>query len=165
MKCIYFCFQVVGIHKFSVRVLCGYGSGMIAKKPDYQKQGRRQEYFKGRALGGSRGGLPSYSSISRGGSWTPIFGRFNGQNERIFGPGACPLAYACLRPWSKVKTTHVYKNDNNQKCFWREYNICFLHFPVIDTGVWVIPLLFSMPIAVKLYRYNLAFNLKPSIFL
>ena len=31
-------------------------------------QGRRQEFFQGRALGGSRGGLPSHFSISRGGA-------------------------------------------------------------------------------------------------
>ena len=48
----------------------------------------------------SRGWLPAIFQISGGGS-TLIFGRFNGQNNRIFGPGGpwtCP-AYACLRLW------------------------------------------------------------------
>ena len=56
----------------------------------YVIQGRRQKFFQGRALGGSRGGLPSHFPISRGGGSTPIFGRFNGQNERIFRPGGGP---------------------------------------------------------------------------
>ena len=34
-------------------------------------QGRRQEFFQGRALGGSRGGLPSHFSISRAGGAQP----------------------------------------------------------------------------------------------
>ena len=60
-------------------------------------QGRRQEFFQGRAPG--EGSQPFFNF--QGGGSTPIFGRFNGQNERIFGPGGgmAPLAYACLRPW------------------------------------------------------------------
>ena len=38
-----------------------------------QTQGRRQEFFHGRALGGSRGGLPSHFSISLGGGAEPRF--------------------------------------------------------------------------------------------
>ena len=52
----------------------------------------------------SRGGLPAIFQIQGGGS-TPIFDRFYGQNERIFGPGGAWLspAYACLRLCSGVK--------------------------------------------------------------
>ena len=87
------------------------------------QQGLRQEFFQGMALGDSRWGLPTQTNY-------PIFGRFNGQNERIFGPeggGHAPLAYACLRPCRSVTvhassdagdvwilTSHFYKGLCNQ---------------------------------------------------
>ena len=50
----------------------------MAKSACYNQR-RRQEYFQGRALEGSRGGLPSHFLNLQGVS-TPIFCRFNGQN-------------------------------------------------------------------------------------
>ena len=58
-------------------------------------QGRSQQFFQGKApsgfnegLPGAPGGrLPNHISISGGGGSIPIFGRFNGQNERISWPG------------------------------------------------------------------------------
>ena len=46
-------------------------------------QGRRQEFFKGKAPDESRGWLPAVFQIPGGGGSTSIFGCFNGQNERI----------------------------------------------------------------------------------
>ena len=51
-------------------------------------QGRRQEFFQGRA--------PSHFSNSRGGGSTPSFNRFNGQNEKNFGSGNHNPPYPCL---------------------------------------------------------------------
>ena len=63
-------------------------SGFFEAPHHTHAQGRRQEFFQGRALGGSRGGLPAiFQFPGGGGGSTPIFGRFNGQNERIFRPG------------------------------------------------------------------------------
>ena len=65
-------------------------------------QGRREGFFQGRTLVESRGGLPAICYIQYGGGGsTLIFGHLNGQNERIFGPGAVALwpslANGCLR--------------------------------------------------------------------
>ena len=67
-------------------------------KSMYKGEGRN---FSRRGLSGVPGeGFPAIFQFPGGwGGSTPIFGCFNGQNERIFGPGGmAPLAYACLRP-------------------------------------------------------------------
>ena len=64
-------------------------------------QGRRQEFFQGRALGGSGGGLPSHFSISRGRGAQPRFlaASMVKMKEFLGQGGHDLLAYACLRPW------------------------------------------------------------------
>ena len=56
-------------------------------------QGRRQEFFQGRALGGSRGGLPSHFSISRGAAQPRFLVASMVKMKKFSGQGACP---ACL---------------------------------------------------------------------
>ena len=51
---------------------------------DDANQGHRQEFFQKRVPGGSEA---IFSFLRGGGGLTPLFGRFNGQNKRIFGPG------------------------------------------------------------------------------
>ena len=84
-------------------------------------QRRRQEFFQGRALGGSRGGLTSHFSISRGaqpwflGASMVKMKEFSGQG----GPWP-PLAYACLCPWRSP--IRVLDERSVLDAFW-----CFSH--------------------------------------
>ena len=76
-------------------------------EPHNHKPQNHEVYISVKSVGGNfyRGGLPGTPGEGSpaifqfsGGCSTPIFGRFNGQTERIFGPGGlCPLANACLR--------------------------------------------------------------------
>ena len=76
-------------------------------EPHNHKPQNHEVYISVKGVGGNfyRGGLPGTPGEGSpaifqfsGGCSTPIFGRFNGQTERIFGPGGlCPLANACLR--------------------------------------------------------------------
>ena len=77
-------------------------------------QGRRQEFFQMRAPGESRGELPAIFQIPGGGGGsTPMFGGFNGQNERIFGPGGrgSPLPMAAYGPMVMCRLRKFPKTD------------------------------------------------------
>ena len=68
-------------------------------------QGRRQEFFQGRALGGSRGGLPSHFSISKGGLnpdfWSLQWSKWKNFRAR----GAMPPPCLCLP--TPLVTTYI----------------------------------------------------------
>ena len=83
---------------------------------DIRLQGRRQEFFDGRALGGFREGLPSHFAIFMGWGSSPIFGRFNGQNEKNFtargGMPNLPMpAYALVRLVSNIKISNAWRSN------------------------------------------------------
>ena len=84
----------------SIKYFCRISNQKQSENSVDVNQGRRQEFFQGRALGGSRGGLPSHFLISRGGGLNPDFWSLQWskwKNFRARGHAPLPMpAYALV---------------------------------------------------------------------